>query len=182
MNLKKCLAVIVALIGLSFFTIEEASASTTNTTNLNEDDFLSQVKVYDDNNNLIPYTLEELRELIKFETNDSSFKDSNLVTPSALQRTYNTGKFSFLNFIYINNGNKFKNPIDILITPDGVAKPFTVKIQSTTGGRTIDFPGGWVGGTHVALTGLPRTSYSFQFVNNSSSRNYMKDVRIIYEW
>lgn len=182
MNLKKYLATFITLLVLSYFTVQEASA---NTTNLNEDDLLSQVKIYDGDNNLVPYSLEELKELVRFETNNSSFENNNLVTPFALQRTYNTNAFSFSNYIDINGGNSFKNPVDIQITPKGVAKAFTVTITSTpagAGGTTISLPGGWSGDAHLSLSGLAPANYKFKFINDDIGTNYMENVRIIYTY
>lgn len=182
MNIKKYLAIFITLLGLSYFTVQEASA---NTTNPNEDYLLSQVKIYDGDNNLIPYSLEEVKELVRFETNNSPLENNNLVTPFAIQRTYSSGAFDFVNYTYLKDGDSFKNPVDIQITPKGTAKAFTLKVESTkTGvtGTTIDLPGGWTGTVHYSLEDLDPSNYTFRFTNKGVGNNLMQNVHLIYTY
>lgn len=179
MNFKKYLAIFITVLGFSYFLAQEASA---NTINSNED-LISKVEIYDEDNNLIPYSPEELKELIKFETNNSPLQNNNLVTPYAVQRTYNSGAFDFINYIYINGGKSFKNPLDIQITPKGEAKDFTLTISGTTGGgQSIKFPGGWSGTVHYSLSNYANGNYTFQFTNDHWSRNFIDNVKVIYTY
>lgn len=181
MNVKKYLAIFITLLGLSYFTVQEASANTT----ITNEDLLSQVKIYDAENNLIPYSLEELKEIVRFETNNSSLENNNVVTPFAVQRTYNSGAFDFTNYIYLKDGNSFKNPVDIQITPKGEAKAFTLKIEGTkTGvkGDTVKFPGGWVGTVHYSLSNLAPANYTFLFINDGVGNNLMQNAKVIYTY
>lgn len=183
MNIKRFLAVIIAFIGLTYFTSQDASANAISP----NDELISQVKIFDENNEQIPYSTEELKEIIKFIPDDSTTiktQSSSIASLSSWNYSYNTGEFSFSNNIWIAGGAGFRNPVDILITPKGTAKAFTFYIFHTDGtqARRIDLPGGWSGDLHMDLTSLTRNySYKFQFVNYFTGTLYFTNTRVAYD-
>jgi len=156
----------MALIVFSFFTDTSASANKKDST-----DFISQVKIFDENGIQIPYTTEELEQFIKFEAAENS-----PFTIMADYRKYNYGPMTFSYNFYVGpgtNGMAFLNPFDTLITVNGTASKMRVEAYNDTGtgsgtlARSIELPGGWTGGIHISSwSTLPRDkSYRFKFVN-----------------
>lgn len=160
------------IIGLTNFTAQDASANTidsiaasANVINTSEE-FLSQIKIFDGNGEQIPYTIEELQQIITFIPNDSTTtEDSNLITPYA---TYNSKAFSFKDYIYLNGGDGFYNPTNITVDAAGT-KAYSFFIYNKNHGTEVhrmDVPNGVNGGFHMSLTSLTRGyDYSFKFQN-----------------
>ncbi|EAZ83482.1 MULTISPECIES: hypothetical protein [Lysinibacillus] len=199
MKLKHFLAIPIALIGLTYFTPQEASANTIDTsdTSVNtiissdaniidtSDEFLAKVKVYDANGEQIPYTTEELQQMFTYIPDDSTAnakKDLNLITPFAAS-TYNTNAFSFKSYIYVKQGDGFWNPTNLTITPQGT-KAFTYHIINKDHGTvvaSVNVPEGMIGGFHHGLSGYARGyDYSFKFENFFSGTVYMTNVAVTY--
>jgi hypothetical protein len=192
MKFKHFLTMIVTLIGLTYFSSQDASASTIDP----NDEFISKIKVFDENNEQIPYTTEELKEIFTFIPEDSTFipedstitKAQSLVAPlqgSISKHTYTSDPFHFKNNIYIKGGTGFYNPAGLLITPKGTAKAFTVfVINDDRGGeaKRVDFPEGWLGGVYMDVNDVARGyHYKFQFVNNSGgSTIYFTSTTVYY--
>lgn len=176
--IKKYFVVFITLLGLSYFTSQEASASTT----LSNEELLSKVKIYDGDDNLIPYTLEELSEIITFETESPELQQDNLITPFAVQRTYTSPSFIFSNYTDLKGGDLFKDPLDIRITPKGEAKDFTLSVLNTNGisVQNIRIDGGWYGTAHYAVN--KTGNYGFRFTNRAISQNSMDWVSVIYHY
>ncbi|MEY9980622.1 hypothetical protein [Lysinibacillus sp. RC79] len=199
MKIKHFLATSIALIGLIYFTPQEASANTTNTSDTSvdtiissdaniidtSDKFFSKIEVFDANGEQIPYTKEELQQIFTYIPADSTDKkDLNLITPFAKASTYNTKAFNFKSYIYVKQGDGFYNPTNLTITPKGT-KPFTYYIYNKDHGTEVsrvDVPEGMIGGFHHGLSGYSRGySYSFKFENFvHGSTVYMTDVAVTY--
>ncbi|HBO5951915.1 TPA: hypothetical protein L4613_006344 [Pseudomonas aeruginosa] len=150
-----------------------------------KEELASQIKIYDENDDEIhPYTLQELKDMITLD-------DQNQDNPiHALYKTYTSKPFGFKYNFSIGGGTygkAFKNPITLLITPQGTAKKFSVAAKYDNGkggvGGTagkISLPGGWTGQIHMNWTQLKRgKSYHFNFINNSSSDVEVKMKKVI---
>lgn len=119
-----------------------------------KEELASQIKIYDENGDEIhPYTLQELKDMITLD-------DQNQDNPiHALYKTYTSKPFGFKYNFSIGGGTygkAFKNPITLLITPQGTAKKFSVAAKYDNGkggvGGTagkISLPGGWTGQIHM---------------------------------
>lgn len=183
MKFKKYFLAFVTLLGLSYFSAHEASA---NTIDPNED-LLSQVQFFDGEGNLIPYTTEEIKDLVRFETNNTSSieKYTSIMPLVDIQRTYDSGAFSFLDYYYLNKGNSFKNPIDIRMTAKGTARDFRLTVTNSLNGikaESVKMPGGWTGTAHLSLTNIPRASYTFRFDNLDITTITMTNASLIYTY
>lgn len=178
MKIKHFLAASVALIGLTYFTPQEASASTINTSDTSanaidtSEKFFSGIKIFDGNGEQIHYTTEELHQMFTFVPADSTVKkDLNLITPFAAS-SYSTGNFSFSNWIYVNGGYSFYNPTNVLVSLPNNSKAFTIHIFNSDFGlevSTVDVPEGLSGAFHMSL-GSSYKGYSYQF----KFANYVK--------
>ncbi|MEK5330297.1 MULTISPECIES: hypothetical protein [unclassified Lysinibacillus] len=192
MKLKHLFLSLVTLIGLAYFTSQDASAQTIDP---NSDEFMSQVKVYDEKGDQIPYTLEEIKNMIEFVPNDSSNTESNKISTLSLKTIYNTGAFSFSSDIWVGGGFRgkaFFNPAETLITSNGTASQVTVKayydngsggVTSDTPANSIDLPGGWNGTVHISSwSKLARgNSYRFKLTTTSSLARF-NDLEVWYNW
>lgn len=184
MKIKHFLTIVVTLIGLTYFT-QDASANTIDT----EEEFLSQIKIFDEKGEQIPYTTEELEQIFTYIPYDSiateeATNELSLITPFAAKKsTYNTKAFSFKDNIWVNGGLGFYNPTNITITPKG-SKAFSFFIFNKDHGTEVnrlDVPEGLIGGFHMGLTGYARGyDYSFQFKNFFSGTVYMTNVSVDY--
>lgn len=189
MKIKYLFLNILAIIGLSFLFTSAAS-----TEEIDSNDLLSQVKIYDENNNEIPYTTKELEQLIKFNVVDSSFKSSesvNLISPMATYRKYNYGP-TFSYQFYVGggtNGIAFYNPVDTLIKVNGTAQKIKIIAYNDTGtgsgtaAKTIELPGGWTGEIHMSTwSSLPRgKSYRFKVINVDNKSFTINNIQVWYD-
>lgn len=180
--------------GISY-TTQDTSASVINSS----DDFYSKVKIYDGNGVEESYSIEELKEFIKFtpNTSNANILSNNLLSTSLAAsdwEVYSTGAFNFQSDIWIGGGwrgKAFYNPVDTLITPKGTAKDFKIECYYDKDGgagdtaKIIEFPGGWTGTIHVsAWSNLPRGyKYRFHFVNTSKDKSklYFDNVSVLYD-
>lgn len=171
----------VLLVSLSFLSPEKASASTLVS---DVEDFYSQIKVFDGNNNQIEYSVEEIKEIVKLEENS--------ITPYSKYTTYNYGPMTFSSNFYVgpgSNGKAFFNPADTLITVNGTASAIKIKAYNDTGtgsgtlARTLQIPGGWTGTIHMSgWTTLPRgKSYRFNILNDGKKFT-INNVQVWYNW
>jgi hypothetical protein len=181
MKIKYFLVGFMVLVGFSFFTDTNASANTKEST-----DFISQVKIFDENGIQIPYTTEELEQFIKFEPAEKP----NFTTMVDYRR-YNYGPITFAYNFYVgpgSNGRAFLNPFDTIIDVSGTASKMRIEAYNDTGtgsgtlARSIELPGGWQGGIHISSWGsLPRDkSYRFKFVNLGTSFT-ISNVGVLYD-
>jgi len=188
LKIKHILAIFITLIGLTYFTSQEASANTLDTSDTSadiidtSDKFFSKIKIFDANGEQISYTTEELQQMFTFIPYDSTAKkDLNLIIPFA--STYNSKAFSFKSNIWLNGGLGFYNPTNITITPAG-SKAFSFFIYNKDHGTEVfrlDVPEGLVGGFHYGLSHYARGyDYSFKFENFFSGTVYMTNVAVTY--
>ncbi|MDR4974607.1 hypothetical protein [Bacillus toyonensis] len=189
MKIKQFLTIIFTLVGLTYFT-QDASANTIDASDASaniidtEEEFLSQIKMFDENGEQIPYTMEELEQIFTYIPEGSM--NTSLTTPFAAKKsTYNTKAFNFKDNIWVNGGAGFYNPTNISITPTG-SKAFSMIMYNKDHGTEVhrlDVPEGLIGGfaMHLGLTSYARGySYSFQFKNFFSGTVYMTNVSIDY--
>ncbi|WP_144664860.1 hypothetical protein [Bacillus velezensis] len=170
---------------------QKDNAATDITLDAKKEEVASQIKIYNEENNQIhPYTLKELKDMIKLQEEmplDGSFH--------VLYSTYTSKAFSFKYNFSIGGGTygkAFKNPGTLLITPQATAKKFSVaaKYDNGKGGvggqaGKVSLPGGWTGQIHMNWTHLKRgKSYHFNFINDSSSNVTVKikEVIVWYNW
>ncbi|MFJ6264440.1 hypothetical protein ACIQGW_05370 [Lysinibacillus xylanilyticus] len=186
MKVKHLLLSITALAGLSYFTLQDASANT-----LDSNEFYSQVKVYDENNQEIPYSIEEIQELIEYVPEEFTVsKPENMIAPRSMHSTYSTGKFNFSSHIWLgkmSTGNEFFNPADTIITVPGEAKAFTISAyqgSSSSSSKSVELPGGWIGSVHMPVwMDLPRgKSYRFKLDGTGGKSVSISNVDVWYNW
>lgn len=183
--MKKLFALGLALvIGLSCLSPTEASASTSIS---NTDDFYSQVKVFDGDGHQIPYTVDEIKQIMHLETNNS-----NAMVPYALTSD-NYGPMTFSILFWVGKGGTYGkayyNPVDTVLTVNGTARAIKVKAYNDNGAggigrlaKTVELPSGWTGSVHMsAWSSLPRgKSYRFQIVNLDNRSFTINNVRVLY--
>jgi len=144
----------------------------------------SQMKFYDENDNQIfPYTEEELNQFAKDATTGNSL---------ARVSVYNTEAFTFKSNIWLGggyNGSAFLNPNHIIMDPSGLAKSFDFLAYYDNGvgagsqAARISIPGGWTGKTILPLGHLARgNSYRFNLDHTAgtSNPNNFKNMAINY--
>lgn len=169
------------LLGLGIF----STGASAEEPDFDYDEFISQVKVFDGDNNQIHYTKEELEQLIWFEP-------ENLITPFSKYTSFNYGPMTFSYNFYVGDGlygRAFLNPINTAVTVKGTASPFKINVMNDTGSgpgtlaTSIEMPGGWSGTVHYSGWGsLPRNkSYRFQFVNQGAKFT-IDNVKTDYNW
>ncbi|MFU1714997.1 hypothetical protein ACM392_05540 [Bacillus amyloliquefaciens] len=131
---------------------QKDNATTDITLDAKKEEVASQIKIYDEENNQIhPYTLKELKDTIKLQEEmplDASFH--------ALYSTYTSKAFSFKYNFSIGGGTygrAFKNPGTLLITPQGTAKKFSVVAKYDNGKGGV---GGQAGKYHYPADGQAR--------------------------
>lgn len=186
LKMKNLLFGFLAFVGLSFFFIPQGASAHSEKVDLN--DLISQVKVFDENNNEIPYTTEELEQLIRFDSN--STLSENSISPLATKK-YNYGPVTFTYNFYIgpgSNGIAFYNPEDTLFTVNGTAQKIKVIAYNDTGtgsgtvARTVELPGGWTGTVHMSTwSTLPRgKKYRFKVQNVNEKKFTINNVQVVY--
>ncbi|EKN64454.1 hypothetical protein P9E76_10910 [Schinkia azotoformans] len=180
--MKNFLFTILAVFSLSLlFGIGNASANS-----LTEDDLLSEVKVFDENGDEIPYTKEELKQFIKF----NSDKNTNLSLFKSFP--YNYGPIEFSSNFWIGGGWRgiaFYNPVDTIIRVNGIAERFTIHAYYDDNGgagseaKSISLPGGWTGDVHVsAWSTMPRGyDYRFKVVNTDGKKFTIDNIQVWYD-
>lgn len=192
----------IALMGMSFFGSQNASASanpseTQDSTNvtpiyalestsseLEKEKFFSQVKIYGGDGNLIPYTREELEEFITFEPAASAINLEDTITPFSMYTTFDYGPMTFSYGYYIGKGTygeKFLNPAETIVTVNGTAKDFSIIAYYDNGSGGVgnkaygvEFGSGWSGTVHYGgwATGLPRDKSYRFYVNNNAGKSF----------
>lgn len=188
MKIKHLLFNVFALIGLFFFCTTEDVSAYAGT--VDPDDLISQVKIFDENNSQIPYTHEELREVIKFNIDSNS--SEILVSPYATYKYYNYGPMTFADNFYVGpgwNGLAFYNPVDTSIRVNGTARKIMIIAYNDIGtgsgtiARTIEIPGGWTGTIHSSTwSSLPRgKSYRFNISNMDRRTFTINNVTVLYD-
>ena len=184
MKLKNFLAIVVTLIGLSYFT-SDVSANTITS----NDELISQLKVFDENGNQISYTIDELKGMFKLVPNSSIMQTRSIATFSSNKIAnyfYKSTPFSFTKNVSLDGGRTFYRPVDLQITPTGTAKAFSLFVDNTslsTEARRIDFPSGWSGTVHMSLKDLSR-SYGYKFTFRNYAYNttvYMDNATLYYD-
>ena len=187
--MKHLLFSVLAFVGLSFFfSPQDASAYSENA---DSNDLISQVKIFDENDKEIPYTTEELKQLIKFNVDSNSTLSNDSITPLATYKKYNYGAMTFSYDYYIgpgHNGIAFYNPVDTLIRVNGTAQKIKITAYNDTGtgagtvARAIELPGGWTGEAHMsAWSSLPRgKSYRFNIKNVDQKQFTINNVQVWY--
>ncbi|WP_107951730.1 hypothetical protein [Lysinibacillus parviboronicapiens] len=189
MKFKHLFLGFIALIGLTYFTTQDASAQTIDP---NSDEFISQVKIYDENGDQIPYTTEELKDMIQFTPEDS---ESHKRVKRSMKTTYDTNSFSFSSDIWIGGGFRgraFFNPADTLITCNSSAPQLTVNafyddgnggVTSNKPANSIELPGGWTGTVHMSSWTALTRGKSVRFKLTTSSKLARVDnIQVWYNW
>lgn len=187
--MKKILFSVFALVGLLFaLPTEQSSASAAEK---DYSDLISQVKVYDQNGNQIPYTEEELGELVRFEESVSTSSEDSFTT-LATYLTFDYGPITFYNNFYIGsgwNGKAFYNPVDTVFTVKGTAQKIKINAYNDTGtgsgtlARSVELPGGWTGDVHVSTwSSMTRgKSYRFNVINVDRKSFTVNNVEVWYD-
>lgn len=211
MKTKAVLLSLAAVAGFTFSTTPEteALAASADTSILSEDvldakkeEIASQIKIYDENGvEIHPYTLEELKDMIKLTEEQQQLSTSTFSSPevdsvmaTADYRVYNSTSFSFKYNYWLGGGlwgKAFKDPAQLFVTPTGTAKAFNViavkDVDGVRGGDTVGtvaMPGGWSGQAHISWAHLPRgKSYRFNFDNagSSSTTVYIQKASVWYD-
>ena len=204
MKFKHLLLSSAVLMGMTIFTTPNASASSVETQEssiLNQessdaikDDFYSNVKVFDENGDLIPYTKEEIQQMVQLSPNNSTnvVETNNLITPYSKYTTFDYGPMTAEYGFYVGkgaNGVAFLNPADTLITVKGTASKMTVRAYNDTGTGSgtqageMELPGGWSGTVHVSSwSTLPRNkSYRF-YIEINGKKMTVDNVQVWYNW
>lgn len=170
MKIKSLLYFSLALFGV-FFLSSSPVANASELDNLDAKYFAKQVQYYDqDNNEIFPYTLEELEAIFTEDNNQP-------LTARSGYQIYNTNAFQFSNYIWIRSGATFYNLANTTITPNGTARPFLIQVYNSQGVFVgeVRLPGGWVGPTHVPWTHLKRGgSYKIRLANAAGPTSPLK--------
>ncbi|KRT87108.1 MULTISPECIES: hypothetical protein [Bacillus] len=189
--------------GIKAEAAEKMTASPTETKILSQDklkakkeEIAKQIKYYDENGNEIhPYTLEELKDMIKLTLDQPQVSTSSEIEDHPFMlagyKKYNTGSFSFSYNIYLGGGTygkAFKDPATILVTPKGTAKPFYIIAKYDKNGgagkqaQKISLPGGWKGEMHMNFSLKKGKKYRIQFENkNTNTTVYIKKTSLWYD-
>lgn len=213
MKAKHVLLSSVALLGMSYFGLQNASASAapsdsqdlTNVTpvyavendsyELEQEKFFSQVKIFDGEGNLIPYTREELEEFITFiPSSASTLSLEDYATPYSKYTTYDYGPMTFSYGYYVGKGTygeKFLNPAETLVTVNGTAKDFSIVAYNDNGSGGVgseasrmNFGSGWSGTVHYGgWASLTRNkSYRFYVENHTGKSFTINNIQVWYNW
>jgi len=212
MKAKHVLLSSVALLGMSYFGLQNASASAvpsdsqdlTNVTpvyaventsaEIEKEKFFSQVKIFDGEGNLIPYTREELEEFITFEPNVSTLSLEDFATPYSMYTTFDYGPMTFSYGYYIGKGTygqAFLNPAETIVTVNGTAQDFSIVAYNDSSGGVgseaarMNFGSGWSGTVHYGgwATTLKRDkSYRFYVANHSGKSFTINNIQLWYNW
>ncbi|UOY89275.1 hypothetical protein [Bacillus glycinifermentans] len=162
----------------------ETKALTQNDLDAKKEEIAKQIKIYGENGDEIhPYTLEELKDMIKLEEEQS--EDTPI---KVMYKTFTSPAFNFNYNYWLGKGSygqAFKNPRTLLVTPQGTAKPFSIIVAYDKNGgpgsraKKVSLPGGWKGEMHYNMTDLKRgKKYRFKFVNDGSSSTNVKIKKV----
>ncbi|MCY7768629.1 hypothetical protein [Bacillus haynesii] len=195
-----CISLLGFSVGIKAEAAKKMTMPSTETKILSQDELetkkeeiAKQIKYFDENGDEIhPYTLEELKNMIKLtpdqpqeptDTEDHPFKLAH--------KTYTSTNFHFAYNVYLGKGvygDAFKDPKTILVTPKGTAKPFNINVKYDKNGapgsqaQKVSLPGGWVGEMHMNFSVKKGKKYRIQFDNPKSGKTtiYIKETVLWY--
>ncbi|MBC8621178.1 hypothetical protein [Bacillus paralicheniformis] len=199
-----CISLLGFSVGIKAEAAKKMTMPSTETKILSQDELetkkeeiAKQIKYFDENGDEIhPYTLEELKNMIKLtpdQPQDSTSSETEDHPFKLAYKTYTpkTG-FHFDYNLYLGQGKygyAFKDPKTILITPKGTAKPFNIIVKYDKNGapgnqaQKVTLPGGWRGEMHMNFSVKKGKKYRIHFVNPSNGKTtvYIKKTTLWYD-